>query len=73
MFKEVVARVAELILDHMAANNIAPAQLSRMWLHQANINMNDLIARRVLGRDPRPGETPNILRRIRQTPVPQVP
>lgn len=61
VFKEVVAMVAELILDHMAANNIAPAQLSRMWLHQANINMNDLIARRVLGRDPRPGETPNIL------------
>jgi beta-ketodecanoyl-[acyl-carrier-protein] synthase len=32
-----------------------------MWLHQANINMNDFIARRVLGRDPLPGEAPNIL------------
>jgi beta-ketodecanoyl-[acyl-carrier-protein] synthase len=53
--------VAELIVAHMAANNIAPSQLNRMWLHQANINMNDLIARRVLGRDPKPGEAPNIL------------
>jgi beta-ketodecanoyl-[acyl-carrier-protein] synthase len=61
VFKEVVPMVSELILEHMAANNIAPAQLSRMWLHQANINMNDFIARRVLGRDPLPGEAPNIL------------
>ncbi|HVP84275.1 MAG TPA: beta-ketoacyl-ACP synthase III [Rhizomicrobium sp.] len=61
VFKEVVPMVAELILEHMAANNIQPAQLSRMWLHQANINMNDFIARRVLGRDPKPGEAPNIL------------
>jgi len=61
VFKEVVPMVSEMILDHMAANNIAPAQLSRMWLHQANINMNDFIARRVLGRDPLPGEAPNIL------------
>jgi beta-ketodecanoyl-[acyl-carrier-protein] synthase len=61
VFKEVVPMVAEMIINHLAANNIAPAQLSRMWLHQANINMNDFIARRVLGRDPLPGEAPNIL------------
>ena len=57
VFKEVVPMVAELIVDHLADNDIAPAQLKRLWLHQANINMNDLIARRVLGRDPRPGES----------------
>jgi beta-ketodecanoyl-[acyl-carrier-protein] synthase len=32
-----------------------------MWLHQANSNMNDLIARKVLGRDPSPEESPTIL------------
>ena len=32
-----------------------------MWLHQANRNMNDLIARRVLGRDPSETESPTIL------------
>jgi beta-ketodecanoyl-[acyl-carrier-protein] synthase len=61
VFKEVVPMVSAMILEHLAANNIAPAQLSRMWLHQANINMNDFIARRVLGRDALPGEAPNIL------------
>jgi len=39
----------------------SPSSLKRLWLHQANINMNDLIARRVLGRDPVDGESPNIL------------
>ncbi len=61
VFKEVVPMVAELILGHLGENGIAPAQLKRMWLHQANLSMNELIARRVLGRDPLPGEAPNIL------------
>ncbi len=61
VFREVVPMVSEMIVDHLAANAIEPAQLRRMWLHQANINMNDFIARRVLGRDPLPGEAPNIL------------
>ena len=61
VFKEVVPMVAELIVAHLAENGIAPAQLKRLWLHQANLNMNELIARRVLGRDPLPGEAPNIL------------
>lgn len=61
VFKEVVPMVAELIVSHLGENKIAPAEIKRMWLHQANINMNDLIARRVLGRDPVPGEAPNIL------------
>ena len=61
VFKEVVPMVAELILNHLGENGVAPAQLKRMWLHQANLSMNELIARRVLGRDPLPGEAPNIL------------
>jgi 3-oxoacyl-[acyl-carrier-protein] synthase III len=32
-----------------------------MWLHQANINMNEMIGRRVLGRDPTPQENVIIL------------
>ncbi|MBU6157266.1 MAG: beta-ketoacyl-ACP synthase III [Alphaproteobacteria bacterium] len=61
VFKEVVPMVAELIVSHMAEEGISPASLSRLWLHQANINMNDFIARKVLGRDPKPGEAPVIL------------
>jgi beta-ketodecanoyl-[acyl-carrier-protein] synthase len=33
----------------------------RLWLHQANLSMNQLIGRRVLGRDALPEETPVIL------------
>jgi len=61
VFKEVVPMVAELIVSHLAENNIAASQLKRLWLHQANLGMNELIAKRVLGRDPSPGEAPNIL------------
>jgi beta-ketodecanoyl-[acyl-carrier-protein] synthase len=61
VFKEVVPMVAELIVSHLAEEGVAPESLSRLWLHQANINMNDFIARKVLGRDPKPGESPVIL------------
>ena len=61
VFKEVVPMVAEMLVAHLAENHIAPPDIKRLWLHQANINMNDLIAHRVLGRDPHPGEAPNLL------------
>jgi beta-ketodecanoyl-[acyl-carrier-protein] synthase len=61
VFKEVVPMVSELIVAHLADNGVAPESLRRLWLHQANLNMNQLIARRVLGRDPQPEEAPNVL------------
>jgi len=61
VFKDVVPMVSELILGHLAENGIAPASLKRIWLHQANQGMNDMIAKRVLGREPLSGEAPNIL------------
>jgi beta-ketodecanoyl-[acyl-carrier-protein] synthase len=61
VFKEVVPMVAEMILGHLAENAVKPESLSRLWLHQANLGMNELIARRVLGRDPLREEAPNIL------------
>lgn len=61
VFKEVVPMVSNFMLAHLAQTGIKPGQLKRLWLHQANINMNDLIARKVLGREPSPGEAPNIL------------
>ncbi len=61
VFKQVVPMVAELISSHLAAEGLTAADLSRLWLHQANKGMNDLIGARVLGRTPEPGEQPNIL------------
>ena len=67
VFKEVVPMVSNFMLDHLAANEIDPSSLKRLWLHQANINMNNLIARKVLGRDPSPAEAPNILEEYANT------
>jgi beta-ketodecanoyl-[acyl-carrier-protein] synthase len=61
VFKEVVPMVAELILHHLSEEKIEPASVKRFWLHQANLGMNEFIARRVLGRDPSPTESPVIL------------
>ena len=61
VFKQVVPMVAELITGHLAAEGLTATDVSRLWLHQANKGMNDLIGARVLGRAPEPGEQPNIL------------
>ena len=52
VFREVVPMVSEMILAHAADLGLDPTTLKRLWLHQANINMNELIGRKVLGRDP---------------------
>ncbi|MEO5321816.1 beta-ketoacyl-ACP synthase III [Mesorhizobium sp. CC13] len=61
VFKQVVPMVAELMLTHLAEQRIEPQNLSRLWLHQANKGMNDLIGSRVLGREPTRTEQPNVL------------
>ena len=61
VFREVVPMVSDMILEHAADLYIDPHGLKRLWLHQANINMNDFIARKVLGRDPTPEENVIIL------------
>jgi beta-ketodecanoyl-[acyl-carrier-protein] synthase len=61
VFREVVPMVSEMIVEHAADIGLDPTKLKRLWLHQANINMNEMIGRRVLGRDPEPGENVIIL------------
>ena len=58
VFKDVVPMASRFILDHIAAHGVQASQLARMWLHQANENMNDLIAERVYGRPPTREEAP---------------
>ncbi|MDR5867134.1 beta-ketoacyl-ACP synthase III [Halomonas koreensis] len=67
VFKEVCPMVAALIGEHLAELSLSGDDLSRLWLHQANRHMNDLIARRVLGRAPAPDEAPVILDRYANT------
>ncbi len=61
VFKEVVPMVADVITGHLESLDLAPDALNRMWLHQANIHMNDLISKKVLGRVPDTTEAPVIL------------
>lgn len=61
VFREVVPMVSDMILVHLKENDIALDRLKRLWLHQANINMNVLITKRVLGHEPDQDTSPIIL------------
>jgi beta-ketodecanoyl-[acyl-carrier-protein] synthase len=61
VFKDVVPMVGDMIAAHLADNNVPVASVKRLWLHQANLSMNELIAKRVLGREASRADAPNIL------------
>ncbi len=61
VFKEVCPAVAAQISDQLERLGIPADQLKRMWLHQANLSMNQLISKRVLGREASAAEAPIIL------------
>lgn len=61
VFKDVVPMVSDMIVDHARELGLEPTALKRLWLHQANINMNAMIGRKVLGREPDPTENVIIL------------
>jgi beta-ketodecanoyl-[acyl-carrier-protein] synthase len=61
VFKDVVPMVSDMIVNHAGDLGLDPHALKRMWLHQANINMNQFIGRKVLGRDPTPEENVIVL------------
>ena len=61
VFKEVCQLAAAHIEAHLASHDITPEGVKRWWLHQANINMNTLICKRLLGRDADRTEAPIVL------------
>ncbi|MDG1824805.1 MAG: 3-oxoacyl-[acyl-carrier-protein] synthase III C-terminal domain-containing protein, partial [Henriciella sp.] len=61
VFKEVVPMVAKMIQAELDRLGIDAPDLRRMWLHQANANMNRLISSKVLGREATPDESPTVL------------
>ena len=61
VFKEVVPMVARMIMEELERLELGAHDLRRMWLHQANANMNRLIASKVLGREAIPDESPTVL------------
>lgn len=61
VFKEVVPMVAQLITDEMQKNGLESSQIKRLWLHQANLSMNVLISKKVMGKDVDISQAPVVL------------
>jgi len=63
VFREVVPLASAFIGEHLGANELGPRDVDRLWLHQANANLNHAIAKRVLGRHAAQDEAPLVLAR----------
>jgi beta-ketodecanoyl-[acyl-carrier-protein] synthase len=61
VFKEVCPMAAETIRTTVEGAGLKIEDIARFWLHQANLSMNQLIVRTLLGRDAEAGEAPVIL------------
>lgn len=61
VFKEVCPMAAEHLKSQVEAVGLEVADVKRWWLHQANLNMNLLISKRLLGRDASAQEAPIVL------------
>lgn len=61
VFREVCPKVSGLISEHLAENNLPATEVKMMWLHQANINMINLILRSVVGKQADPAITPTVI------------
>ena len=58
---------AEHISSQLESLHIEVADVKRWWLHQANINMNTLIGKRLLGSEATAEEAPIVLDRYANT------
>lgn len=61
VFKEVCPMAANHIESHLDRHQLTATDVRRWWLHQANINMNTLIIKRLLGGDANADEAPIVL------------
>jgi len=61
VFRDVCPMVAELIAAHLQENKLNIGDVKRFWLHQANLSMNHLIVKKLLGREATEEEAPVIL------------
>lgn len=61
VFKELLPLICTLVDGQLQQMKIDIKEIKRMWLHQANINMNHFVARHLLGRDAAFDEAPVVL------------
>lgn len=67
VFEEVSPVAAEHIRDHLERLDILPGQVRRYWFHQANLHMNRMVAKHLLGENYGDNLIPTILDRYANT------
>ncbi len=67
VFEEVSPIAAGHISEHLASLDITPREVNRFWLHQANLNMNRMVIKQLLGEDVPADKTPTIIERYANT------
>ena len=67
VFEEVSPVAARHISDHLASLGLTPKNVRRFWIHQANINMNKMVMKQLLGEEPPEDVAPIILDRYANT------
>jgi beta-ketodecanoyl-[acyl-carrier-protein] synthase len=67
VFKEVCPMAVEHMNHHLGSLGFTPSNVRRFWLHQANLAMNQLIGRKLLGRDATADDAPVILNEFANT------
>jgi len=67
VFDEVSPVAAKHISEHLASLDLTPRDVNRFWLHQANINMNNMVIKQLLGKDVEAETIPTILDRYANT------
>lgn len=67
VFKEVSPLAAKHIGEHLASLGLKPGDVKRFWLHQANINMNNMVIKQLFGEEVGEKIIPTILDRYANT------
>jgi beta-ketodecanoyl-[acyl-carrier-protein] synthase len=67
VFEEVSPVAAQHISDHLASLGLTPRDVKRFWIHQANINMNKMVMKQLLGEEATEDVAPTILDRYANT------
>ena len=67
VFEEVSPIAVKHISEHLASLDLKPRDVKRFWLHQANINMNNMVIKQLLGKDVEEETIPTILDRYGNT------
>jgi len=67
VFKEVSPMAEQHLRRHVESLGLTIPEIKRWWVHQANINMNNMITKRLLGREASFEEAPVVLDRYANT------